>query len=87
MDELAALQASAATEFSYMGAPAILLTGENIHGSGISSGLSESLSDLASTPISDGSKGTFYFISFCFFKFLTGCFCLLLLMRQISRHA
>ncbi|XP_073134171.1 COP1-interacting protein 7 [Henckelia pumila] len=56
VDELAAMQASAATEFSYVGAPGILLAGENIHGNGISTGLSESLSDLASTPISDGSK-------------------------------
>ncbi|XP_073124471.1 uncharacterized protein [Henckelia pumila] len=29
---------------------------EDIHGNGISTGLSESLSDLASTPVSDGSK-------------------------------
>ncbi|KZV37137.1 dentin sialophosphoprotein-like [Dorcoceras hygrometricum] len=58
MDELAAMQASAASEFSYVGAPGILLAGENIHGNGISVGLSESLSDLASTPISDGVKAS-----------------------------
>ncbi|XP_073056050.1 COP1-interacting protein 7-like isoform X1 [Primulina eburnea] len=58
MDELAAMQASAATEFSYMGAPGILLAGENIPGNGISIGLSEALPDLASTPISDGSKAS-----------------------------
>ncbi|XP_073302642.1 COP1-interacting protein 7-like isoform X1 [Primulina huaijiensis] len=58
MDELAAMQASAATEFSYMGSPGILLAGESINGNGFPTGLSESLSDLASTPISDGSKAS-----------------------------